>query len=64
VFTGGVSTASFDTTTGQHYTLEVKDRLGDPQWPQGKSVTGNGGSMSLSDTTGGLTSRFYRVSVE
>ena len=52
----------FTTVSGQSYTLEYKNTLTDAAWtPIPPSVPGTGSSMTLTDTTATVSTRFYRV---
>ena len=47
---------------GQTYQLEYKDDLNAPAWTSlGSAVTGNGGTLILSNTFGASTQRFFRL---
>ena len=54
---------SVPTANGVVYVLESIDNLGGTNWVQVSSLTGNGGSMTLSDPAATSASRFYRVKV-
>jgi hypothetical protein len=47
---------------GQAYQLQFKDDLTAPTWtPLGAPVTGNGGSLNLTNPVGTTTQRFFRL---
>jgi hypothetical protein len=47
---------------GQTYQLEYKSNLTDPAWtPLGNPVTGAGGTLTLTNTFGASTQRFFRL---
>jgi regulation of enolase protein 1 (concanavalin A-like superfamily) len=47
---------------GQSYQLEYKDNLSAPTWtPLGSPLTGNGGTLSATNSVGGSIQRFFRL---
>ena len=53
---------TFPSQAGFNYVLEYKNSLNDPTWtPLSPPVAGTGSMMSLPDTNGLVTSRYYRV---
>ncbi len=57
----GLFTVEIRTTAGTSYTLEYKDSLTESVWKSLNSVTGDGATRTLSDSTASSLSRFYRV---
>jgi hypothetical protein len=58
---GSVVDISFNTVSGISYTVEFSDNLNAPVWNALPSVAGNGGAVTVSDSTATLATRFYRV---
>jgi hypothetical protein len=58
---GHTFTVSFPTIAGKTYTLQYKNSIKDAAWTPISSLTGNGGTRSLSDSSATPASRFYRV---
>ena len=54
-------TFSFTSATNQAYTVEYKDTLDDPTWLTLRTVNGDGGTLTISDSMTNLPSRFYRI---
>lgn len=52
------------TQNGIVYTVEFKDDLNDEEWKVLSTVTGNGTSMLINDTSPRVAQRFYRVTVK
>lgn len=61
---GGTASVSFQSLSGLGYVLEYKNQLTNGPWAAQGSVPGNGGLLSLSNSTANTTSRAYRVRVE
>jgi hypothetical protein len=57
----GVMRLSFTTSADQFYTVEYIDSLGSGSWQILSSVTGNGGTVTVTDSAALTSSRFYRV---
>jgi hypothetical protein len=53
---------SFPTVYGAGYTVQFKNTLLDASWQTLTSFTGDGAVDTKTDTIGGNTTRFYRVS--
>jgi hypothetical protein len=60
---GATTQVFFNTHVGLNYTLQFKDSLGD-NWQSLGSVTGNGATLSLTDSQPITGQRFYRVLVQ
>ena len=60
-YAGGVFSLSFGTQNGVLYTVQYKDSSGGSDWNYLESVPGTGGVVTVTDSTGGKESRFYRV---
>lgn len=60
-YAGGVFSLSFGTQNGVLYTVQYKDSPGGSDWNYLESVPGTGGVVTVTDSTGGKESRFYRV---
>jgi len=54
---------SFTSATNQAYAVEYKDTLNDPAWLTLRTVNGDGGTRTISDSMTNLPSRFYRIRV-
>ena len=53
---------SWPGVAGQTYQLEYKNNLMDPAWtPVGNPVTGNGGALSLTNSSGSSPQRFFHL---
>ena len=52
---------SFQTDPGNTYTVQYVNSLGNLSWQSLPSVTGNGAVMTVSNSTAGVTNRFYRL---
>ncbi|MBI4327886.1 MAG: hypothetical protein HY674_21860, partial [Chloroflexi bacterium] len=61
---GNTLTLSVPTEAGITYILEFKNLLSDATWTAVQNVSGNGGQMTLSDTSASSQTRFYRIRVE
>jgi uncharacterized repeat protein (TIGR01451 family) len=61
---GAAVTVSFTTIAGPTYVLEYKDSLSDAQWTAAGSAPGTGNSVSITDPTATVATRFYRVRAE
>ena len=61
---GGTASVSFQSLSGLSYVLEYKDNLEDAAWTPLAPVPGNGGTLTLHDTSAGVTTRYYRVRAE
>jgi uncharacterized repeat protein (TIGR01451 family) len=58
----GVFRLSVATKSGKSYTIQYKNMLSDPTWTNLSTITGTGGSMSVTDPTAAQQPRrFYRV---
>jgi hypothetical protein len=58
----GVFKLSVATKSGKSYTIQYKNMLSDPAWTNLSTITGTGGSMSVTDPTAAQQPRrFYRV---
>jgi hypothetical protein len=58
---GPTSKLSFPTEVGPDYIVEYKTNLTDTAWIQLSTNAGTGQTITISDTTAGIASRFYRV---
>lgn len=58
---GTVVTLSFTTESGFTYTVEYKDTLDDTIWTPVESLSGNGGTVVVTDSLAVTPTRFYRV---
>jgi len=63
-FASGQVRISFPSLNGLNYLLEYKDQLSDASWKVVSSAPGTGGTLTLSDLTATVPTRFYRVRVE
>ena len=61
---GSTASISFQSLGGLNYALEYKNRLSDATWTSLAPVPGNGGTLTLTDTSASVATRFYRVRVE
>jgi hypothetical protein len=61
---GAVARVSFTTVTGLVYTVEFVDAVTNQVWSALVPVTGNGGTMTVTDAAATQTNRVYRVRVE
>ncbi len=61
---GGTAGISFQSLNGLNYVLEYKNHLADAAWTSLTPVPGNGGTLTLTDTSAGVPTRFYRVRAE
>jgi uncharacterized repeat protein (TIGR02543 family) len=61
---GTTFTLSVPTQIGFNYTLEYKNALTDTIWITGQTLSGTGGSITLTDTTATGSSRLYHVRVQ
>jgi hypothetical protein len=52
------------TEPGVIYTMEYKDDINDPQWHFFSPLTGDGASIQITDLSGVVKQRFYRVTVQ
>jgi hypothetical protein len=59
---GGSFNLSFQSVSGQSYTLYYNDNLGTTNWLPYTNVTGNGGTLQLTVPTTNSAQRFFRVS--
>jgi hypothetical protein len=57
-----VFTVSVPTRAGKSYVLQYKGALQDSAWTPLSPVSGNGSTMTLTDTTASSSQRMYRVS--
>ena len=62
--TGTTFTLSVPTQVGFNYTLEYKNSLSDANWTAGQTISGTGGTITLTDTTATGSSRLYHVRVQ
>jgi hypothetical protein len=60
-FTAGTFHVSLFTFFGQQYVLEFKSSLTEPTWTPFPPVLGDGTIQTLTDSTPGLSRRWYRV---
>jgi len=58
---GTVFSASAATQLGLDYVLEYKDSVQASVWTPAATVTGNGNTASLTDTSATSVSRYYRL---
>jgi DNA-binding PucR family transcriptional regulator len=58
---GTTFSASVATQFGLDYVLEYQTSAGDSAWTLAQSVSGNGISRTLTDSSADSTNRFYRV---
>jgi hypothetical protein len=61
---GSTASISFQSLSGLNYTLEYKNRLADAAWTSLTPVPGNGATLTLSDPSANVPTRFYRVRVQ
>jgi len=54
---------AFTSVTNLDYVVEYKDTLNDPAWLTLRSVNGDGGTLTISNSRTNLLSRFYRIRV-
>ena len=54
---------SFASATNLDYVVEYKDTLNDPAWLTLRTVNGDGGTLTISNSMTNLPSRFYRIRV-
>jgi len=54
---------SFTSATNLDYVVEYKDTLNDPAWVTLRTVNGDGGTLTISDSTTNSPCRFYRIRV-
>jgi hypothetical protein len=59
--TSGAFHVSLAPQNGVSYTLQFKNTLQDSTWTPGQTVTGNGGVLTLSDSSATGSQRFYGV---
>jgi hypothetical protein len=59
--TGSVFSLSVPSLNGNTYTLEYKNTLTSPTWTALSPIAGNGGMLTLSDSSATVPSRVYRV---
>lgn len=52
---------SFQTTSGNTYTVQYTDSLSPASWQSLPSVSGNGGVESVTNSAPGVAQRFYRL---
>jgi hypothetical protein len=52
---------SLPTASGRVYALDFKDSLADPNWTSLPLLAGNGGLLTLTDSSASGSQRFYRV---
>ena len=64
LLTGGQMQFQVHAIAGRNYWLQYKEDLGSPTWTDLPSVPGTNGWLILSDTTGAVPRRFYRVREE
>jgi hypothetical protein len=62
--TSGVAEISFTSIAGVTYALEHSDHLTGEVWTSGAAVPGNGGTLTLNDSSASVGTRFYRVRAE
>ena len=62
-YSNGAFSLSFATQIGGSYTVQYKNSLSDPAWTDlpNMPVSGTGGALTITDSTGGQPRRFYRV---
>lgn len=65
-YSSGSGQVSFGipTQSGYNYTVQYKTNLLDPVWLTLQVVPGNGGVVTINDTTTGANTRFYRVNAQ
>ena len=57
----GQTVLSFPTVAGRSYVVEHKSSLTGPAWQTLRTVTGNGGVLTITDPVSLATNRFYRL---
>jgi hypothetical protein len=62
--TGMTFTLSVPTQVGFNYTLEYKNSFSDANWTPVQTISGTGGTITLTDTTATGSSRLYHVRVQ
>ena len=62
--TNNAATVSVPTQVGYNYTLEFKNSLSDASWTSVITISGTGGTMTLTDPSAAVPKRFYRVRVQ
>jgi hypothetical protein len=58
---GQVFSVSISSLTGRSYSLQYTDRSSSTNWTSLPPVTGNGGTLLLTDPAATSSLRFYRV---
>ena len=61
---GNLFSVSVATEIGPKYYLESKDSLTDASWAVVQTLSGSGGSITLSDSAARTGSRFYRIRID
>lgn len=57
----GTTTFSFKSESGVSYLVQYKSKLNDPSWTTLQTKAGNGGVLTITDTSTSSAMRFYRV---
>ena len=63
-FDGTKVSFTFNSASNVVYTVEYKDALSDLAWNRLKTITGDGGILTIIDPPTNGTSRFYRLRIE
>jgi hypothetical protein len=61
---GNAFTVSISTILGSRYILEYTDSLRNSIWSESQALAGTGGSITLTDDTTAVSTRYYRVRIE